>query len=211
MTPHQTAPLSPAVAAARHRFTVRETILSCQGCHLPGTTAQAPVPFKGPTPARVLVIGEAPGAEEDRRGQPFVGPSGQLVDRLLRSVLLDPQTFCWTNTAQCYPAAQPPPESIRACEGNVRAVIRLADPEWVILMGAVPLKAYGHPRASILKVSGRPFLAEAGPLRSRLVFPCVHPAWALRNGRSGENRMQADLATFRDLLHGRLTLGDIPR
>ncbi len=152
----------------------------------------------GNAAARVMVIGEAPGGEEDRLGLPFVGPAGQLLDRMFAAIGLsraapDPGAALYiTNALPWRPTGNrtPTPEEIALFRPFVARHVELADPDILVLMGNVPcLSVLG--RAGILGMRGT--WTEA---LSRPVLPMTHPAYLLRNV-SAKREAWADLLALK--------------
>lgn len=177
---------NPEVDLLIRRHRARQAILDCHSCSILAKGGRGPVPFRGPTPAPVLIIGEAPGYTEDRQQQPFVGSSGTLLASTLHNAGLDISSCCITNVANCFPGVGIPPtrESVMACSRHLRNVIKLADPTWILALGAWATSMAGAPikpaLVKITKVHGRPFRSASGPMIGKLVFPTYHPAAALR-------------------------------
>lgn len=166
------------MTTARHvqeKVGLRRQIFGCQNCDL-RVGCHAPVPFAGPTPNRLMVVGEAPGADEDKQGEPFVGKSGKLLRRLIREVGMDDKKMAWANTVCCYPHGTPKATHVEACRYNLRRQMELVDPFHVLLVGGVALGSF-RPDLRISQVHGRLFvLSKNGPV----CFPILHPAAALR-------------------------------
>lgn len=176
------------------RLEVMEQIITCERCELVDG-CKSPVPFFGPTPCRVAVVGEAPGQQEDDQGRPFIGPAGQMIRSHLQELRIDPESLAWVNTVSCFPHGTPTVDHIDACEGNKKAQVQLIDPEFVLLLGKVPL--FGQNRdVDAKRVRGHAFLVDG-----RVNMPTYHPAAALRNG-SFEKAMHEDLETFKQLIDG---------
>lgn len=195
-----------ALTVATERGRVMGTIQDCTACELHsanGGPATAPVPFRGAAPSPYMILGEAPGAYEDKLGRPFVGSSGKYLDRALREHAL-PSLSEWfvTNVVCCRSIGTPPPDAVTACNTLLRAQLRLCDPEWVLALGATALAAV-IPKAKISHVHGRPFYVPAGCFIGRWVFPTFHPAAALRDDSRGAD-IQADLSTLSELIGGTL-------
>jgi DNA polymerase len=133
--------------------------------------------------ARVLVLGEAPGAEEDREGRPFVGPAGQLLDKMFEAIGLarrspDPATALYiTNVLPWRPPGNrdPEPAEIAMTLPFVERHIALVDPEVIVVMGNTPLFALTGAKG-ILRARGTWAQALGKPL-----LPMTHPAYLLRN------------------------------
>ena len=130
---------------------------------------------KGPADARVLFIGEQPGDVEDRKGEPFVGPAGKLLDRALAEAGIDRDQTYVTNAVKHFRFTQPGkrrlhqtpgPEHVAACKPWLDAELALVDPELVICLGATAAKAMFGPSFRITKQRGQLMPWEARP-RSR--------------------------------------------
>ncbi|RIL08598.1 uracil-DNA glycosylase, partial [bacterium] len=135
--------------------------------------------FRGNPAARLMLIGEAPGAEEDIQRKPFVGPSGQLLDQILRSVDLDPATdVIVTNAVFRRPPNNrvPTPEEIAWYRPFLLEIIRLVDPAIILLVGAVALRSVLDEKRGITQVRGG-WMDWNG----RHVMAIFHPAYLLRN------------------------------
>ena len=75
--------------------------------------------MRGPTPTRIAVVGEAPGAVEDREGKPFVGPSGMAAARWLTEAGVNVDDIAWLNVVSCYPNRTPNPREVEACQSTL--------------------------------------------------------------------------------------------
>jgi uracil-DNA glycosylase family 4 len=178
-----------AAPTPSERLLVQGSILDCTACEL-HAQCTAPVPFSGPSPATIAVLGEAPGEQEDIQGRPFVGPAGQLIRRLLREVAgVDPESCAWFNVASCWPRGTPSPEHIAACAGNRERQLAHLSPTWLLVLGSVALQAL-RPELTITRGRGRPFLYN-----DVVTMACYHPSAALRN-RMMENPLRDDLRKF---------------
>ena len=152
------------------------------------TAAERPDPLRelsdnlvfgeGDPDARLMLIGEAPGEEEDRAGRPFVGRAGQLLDRVLASVNLDRDDVYITNMVKFRPPGNrnPRPEEIAASEAVLLEQIRLIRPQVLATLGNVPTQYFLGTKEGITRTHGKWF--EWHGLR---VFPLYHPAYLLRN------------------------------
>lgn len=189
----------------RERLDVMEQVITCEACDLV-TGCTGPVFMTGPTPARIVVLGEAPGKQEDEQGAPFVGPAGQLMRRTLTDAGFDVDAdIVFVNTVSCLPnrsptAPTPEWEHVIACTPNKNDQIELADPRLVLTVGKVALKSCR--RELDMKVRGRPFLHNG-----RVTFATYHPSAALRNGNY-EEAMLADVAAFRELYDAYVVRGE---
>lgn len=176
---------------------LRQTILGCTACDLCGTRTQA-VPGVGSLGADLLLIGEAPGLEEDRRGEPFVGRSGQLLDRMLAAIGLDRQTVYITNVVKCRPPENrdPKAEEVQACAAYLRRQIELIDPKVILSVGRISAQSLLESDQTIGRLRGRwhRFGENGTPLRVT-----YHPAYLLRS--PGQKRKSwDDLKAVRALL-----------
>ena len=165
----------------------------------------------GPADADLLFVGEAPGANEDEQGEPFVGRSGDVLDDTLCEVGLDRGDVRITNCVRCRPPDNRDPhrEELGNCRGYLEAEIDRIDPELVITLGKVPAQ---HLLERDVAVTG-----EAGDVadvavegRPRRVMVCVHPAATLYDP-SQQDTFESTLrkaADFTDGASGQKRLGD---
>jgi uracil-DNA glycosylase len=139
--------------------------------------------FADGTPAgRVMVIGEAPGRDEDRIGKPFVGRAGQLLDKMLASIGLSRQRNCYiTNVINWRPPGNrdPSPEEAAVCLPFLRRHIELANPALIVLLGAVAARHVMGISDGIMKSRGRWLQYRVGD-HLVPVMPTLHPAYLLR-------------------------------
>ena len=170
-------------------------IRTCQKCPL-SQLRLAAVPGEGPGNAEILFIGEAPGANEDRQGRPFVGKSGRLLEKLLADIHLTREDVFITNIVKCRPPANrdPLPAEIAACTPWLEQQIALIDPLLIITLGRFSMTHFFGPEARITRVHGQPLLQE-----NRAIVPMFHPAAALRNP-TWKKAMQEDFAAIPGLL-----------
>lgn len=177
------APFRPGLPEEVPRGEDLESLLRemvcCTRCDLaPGRTQV--VIGAGSHTARVVFIGEAPGAQEDRTGRPFVGRAGQLLDRLLASISLDRDDIFITNIVACRPPENRTPRvaEIRAHAPWVDEQLRLIAPDLIITLGRVALNFF-IPGARITELTGVVQEIKRNG-RSLLLLPLFHPAAALR-------------------------------
>lgn len=172
-----------------NRLEVVEQIITCTACEL-HNQCSGPVPMRG-EPSQVVVVGEAPGETEDLQGQPFVGPSGKLLQGMLDEFAFPPVGFA--NTISCYPHGTPTWEQMAACAGNKWTQIDYFDPQFVLVVGGVALKGM-RPDLGLKRGRGRPFRHK-----ERILYATYHPAAALRHAPY-EDAMRADLERFRHII-----------
>lgn len=148
------------------------------------------VPEAGPP--RFALVGEAPGAQEDASGHPFVGKSGALLDLLLAEAGLDRREGAVLNVVKCRPPGNrtPKPAEVARCSGWLRRQLELLDPPVVVALGLSAAKWFLGPRTVLAQVRGRPHLLEG-----RQVWATYHPSAAIRFGPNGAPRagLLADL------------------
>lgn len=150
----------------------------CQRCEL-GKTRTHAVVGRGNLQATIMIIGEAPGQQEDETGLPFVGKSGQLLDKILASVELNPDNDVYIcNIVKCRPPENrvPTPDEMAACKPYLLEQIRLVNPKIILLTGATAVKAVTGDKRPITKIRGQ-WLEWSG----RLCMPIFHPSYLLRN------------------------------
>jgi DNA polymerase len=178
---------------------VRQTALSCTLCPLAG--GRTTVVFgEGDPRAGLMVVGEGPGREEDLQGRPFVGRSGQLLDRLLlEEAGLDRQQVYIANVVKCRPPGNrdPLPEEIATCRPYLDQQIALIGPRVILTLGNFASRALLGTSEGITRLRGRtwPF-GSAGTV----IVPTFHPAAALRGGGEVVARMRADFVRARSVL-----------
>jgi uracil-DNA glycosylase family 4 len=170
-----------AAAAATSLAELQAALESFEGCALKRTATNT-VFADGVPHARVMLIGEAPGRDEDRIGKPFVGRAGQLLDKMLASIGLDRKTNAYiTNVINWRPPdnRDPTPEEAAACLPFLRRHIELADPAVIILLGAVAARHVVGLSEGIMKLRGRWLEYRVGDHMVPLM-PTLHPAYLLR-------------------------------
>jgi len=140
--------------------------------------------------ARLMVVGEGPGAEEDRQGLPFVGRSGQLLDRLLVEELgMTRDAVYIANVVKCRPPGNrdPRPEEVDACSPWLDTQLELIEPAVVVTLGNFAARRLLGSTQGITALRGRTY-----PFRSGVLVPTLHPAYALRGGGGVLAQMRAD-------------------
>ena len=181
-----------SAAAAADLLSLAVLARSCTACPELAATRTQVVVGDVPTGARLLVMGEAPGATEDQTGHPFVGRSGQLLDELLAEVGLDRAAVAVLNTAKCRPPGNRPPTRAEAtaCRPWAERQLALARPAVVVALGLSATRWFLGP-TSLAAVRGRVHDHPLAP-----VLPTYHPSAALRWGPGGEPRrlLREDLA-----------------
>ncbi len=171
-------------------------VCACTKCPLSGKRRNA-VPGDGPEDARVMFVGEAPGAQEDRQGLPFVGPAGRLLNELLAQAGLPRESVFITNIVKCRPPGNrdPLPSEIEACHDYLVGQIAAINPAAVCTLGSPALRTLIDPKLSISRVHGTS--QEQGGI---LYVPLYHPAAAIHNPSLRHTIVQ-DMAKVAPLLH----------
>lgn len=164
---------------------------ACTRCALSETRTQVVVGLTPPG-ARLLVVGEAPGAAEDESGLPFVGRSGQLLDRLLEEAGLPRDQVAVLNTVKCRPPDNrvPSREETAACRPWLQGQLADLEPALVVTLGLSATRWFLGP-VTLASVRGEVHLVDG-----RYVLPTYHPAAALRSGPGGTttHALRDDLA-----------------
>ncbi|HLO85601.1 MAG TPA: uracil-DNA glycosylase family protein [Nostocaceae cyanobacterium] len=151
---------------------------SCHRCELGNNRTHAVV-GRGNLQAQIMIIGEAPGQTEDETGLPFVGKSGQLLEKILASVNLSSEHDVYIcNINKCRPPENrtPTPEEMAACKPYLLEQIRLVNPKIILLTGATAVKGLLNDKRGITKIRG-----EWIEWEGRLCMPIFHPSYLLRN------------------------------
>ncbi len=137
------------------------------------------MPGVGPCPADVLIVGEAPGFNEDRQGEPFVGAAGKLLDTLLSRIGMSRSDVYITNVLKCRPPMNrdPMPNEAEACSPYLKQQMELIKPKVVLILGRHALEQLMPGQGSISRIHGS--LIRRGEVA---YIPLYHPAAALHNG-----------------------------
>ena len=217
----QTTPRPAARGAARKRVvatgsaaafipphptlpTLRAAAMHCRGCEL-WTRGTQTVFGEGPAHARVMIVGEQPGDQEDKAGHPFVGPSGRLLDRALEEAGIDRADVYVTNAVKHFKwergeksarriHKKPNDSEIRACHPWLDEEIRLVKPEVVVVLGATAAQSIMGKTFKVTKERGRAVKAPFGGT----VIASVHPSSVLR-APDAESRAEAEREFMADM------------
>jgi DNA polymerase len=174
-------------------------VSTCTKCPLHETRAKT-VFGAGNADAELMFVGEAPGAEEDRQGLPFVGRAGQLLNQLLEEIELSREQVFIANVLKSRPPGNrdPQPLEIEACKPYLFEQVRLIEPKVVCTLGNFATKLLSGSPVGITRVRGTPQVHELGG-RTVFLLPLLHPAAALRTPAMKE-QLREDLATVPGLL-----------
>jgi len=165
---------------------VRTLADGCRACDLWAKATQT-VFGHGPVPARLMLVGEQPGDQEDVRGEPFVGPAGRILDRALEEAGIDRERVFLTNVVKHFkwrPAPsgkrrlheRPNRVEIGACLPWVESELALVSPEALVLLGATAAKALVGSKVGVTRDHGKPLPSDLAPL----VVATIHPSAVLR-------------------------------
>ena len=172
---------------------LEQSMANCQDCPL-GKTRHKLVFGKGSPTALIMLIGEGPGADEDRLGLPFVGRAGQLLDKILAAAQLPMEDGEIANVVKCRPPGNrlPNPAETAACRVYLREQLRIIQPKIIVCLGAAATQLVVDPRAKITKLRGR--WVQKGEFR---IMPTFHPAALLRD-ESKKRPVWEDMQQVRD-------------
>lgn len=180
---------------------LKEAAQGCRGCHLYRDATQT-VFGEGPPSARVIMVGEQPGDQEDRQGRPFVGPAGKVLDEALKEAGIDRSTVFVTNVVKHFKFQprgkrrihkKPGAEEITACRPWLDAELRAVQPKALVALGATAAQALLGPQFRVTRERGVPVDSTLAPL----VMATVHPSSILRADE--EDKEEAMRALVDDL------------
>lgn len=174
---------------------IEENIGRCYRCEL-GTSRLNPVPGEGSPQANVIMVGEAPGAKEDKTGKPFVGSAGKVLDEVLTLAGIKREDVFITSILKCRPPGNrnPKAEEIKTCLPWLTKQIEALKPKVICTMGRFATKALAGMDRPITEVHGQ-FIEKEG----MIYFPIYHPAAILYNSKLREG-LEADLRKLKAYL-----------
>ena len=151
--------------------------LDCHACSL-RQTCLGVVVGEGPACARLMLIGEAPGKQEDQAGRPFVGAAGQLLDRILEAASIKRDTVYITNTVKCRPPANrtPAQQERDTCFPWLVRQVELIQPKIIVCLGALAAQTILGPEIRIIRDRGKIYQRKG-----KIIIPTFHPAALLRD------------------------------
>jgi len=175
---------------------INREVLGCRSCPLWRTRNRA-VPGEGPVSARCMLIGESPGADEDRAGRPFVGRSGRYLNGVLKESGLGRESLFITGSVKCHPPGNRDPRrgELESCRPYLERQVRAISPEVIVLLG---------------RIATRGFLGDVGMAEARgriwkrgvtKLLPTYHPAAAMRFPSRREH-FREDIRKLADMLGG---------
>ena len=177
---------SPAAIPQKHAAQIPQNdslarvaaeVRACTACRLHATRTNA-VPGVGPDGAALLFVGEGPGADEDAKGEPFVGRAGQLLTKIIESVQMKREDVFITNIVKCRPPGNrdPEPDEIAACRPFLERQVRLLQPRVICTLGRHAASTLLGKHESMARLR-----TERHTYAEIPVFPTYHPAALLRN------------------------------
>lgn len=167
---------------------IQQDLAGCQGCGLCAERTKVVFGVGNPH-ARLVLVGEAPGFQEDKQGEPFVGEAGRLLDRILFAMKLGREDVYICNVIKCRPPKNRDPEKaeITACEAFLKRQLAAVSPEMILCLGRFASQALLQTGEPIGKLRGRWQTYEGIPL-----MPTFHPAYLLRNP-AGKHQVWEDV------------------
>ncbi len=185
---------------------VAEAAANCRACRLAATRRKV-VFGSGDPRARLMFVGEGPGAEEDRQGLPFVGPAGELLTRIVRAIGLERDQVYIANVVKCRPPdnRDPAPDEAAACRGYLDAQIDLVRPLVLVALGRVAAQALLGTAAPISRLRGDWHVVRGVATRAT-----YHPAALLRNAALKRPAWE-DMQLVRERLRELSEVGGSPR
>lgn len=171
--------------------------MQCTVCRLAETRTNVVFGIGDPE-ASLMLVGEAPGKNEDIQGEPFVGAAGQLLDELLGGIGVQRDDVYIANVLKCRPPGNrdPKDDEIDACKGYLREQIRMIHPDVVVTLGNFATKLLVPTEIGITRMRGRRIAWWLGAT----LIPTFHPAAALRGRPQVKEQMREDFALAADVL-----------
>lgn len=193
-----------ARAAARKAATLDElesALRAFDGCGLKATAKNLCF-YRGAPRARLMIVGEAPGREEDLEGKPFVGRAGQLLDKMLAAISLREQDVHITNVVYWRPPGNrtPTPQESQVCRPFLERQMELVEPDIVLLLGGAAAKQVLDVAEGIMRIRGKWREIQSGP-RAIKTMATLHPAYLLRTPAAKRHAWR-DLLAVRAALDG---------
>jgi DNA polymerase len=176
---------------------IRDEIgMDCRRCKLCSLGRSQIVFGMGHPKARLMFVGEAPGEEEDARGEPFVGKSGQLLTKIIEAIGLSREQVYIANVIKCRPPANrnPEPDEVASCEPYLFRQIDVIQPRVIVPLGKFAAQSLLKTTDPITKLRGRQF-----EYRGAVLIPTFHPAYLLRNP-SAKREVWDDMKKVREIL-----------
>lgn len=176
---------------------MRVNITNCINCNL---CEGGKVPGEGNSQSDIMIVGEAPGEHEEKLGRPFVGPSGQLLDRIIGAAGWNRSRIYLTNIIKCRPShngknIQPNARQIAACSGHLKSEINAIKPRVVICLGSVAANTLIHPKFKITEEHGRWFEIS----QNVKAIAIYHPSYILYKGEGTQEQEDVKFEVWEDI------------
>jgi DNA polymerase len=177
-----------STGASENLTILRNAVAQCTACSLHKTRTQT-VFGVGNLQARLMLIGEAPGFYEDKKGEPFVGRAGQLLNTMLQAIGLDREAVYIANVLKCRPPdnRDPMPEEVRQCTGFLTKQIEVIQPKLLLALGRVAAHYLLDTQASLGQMRGKLHTYGAHDIPLIVTY---HPAYLLRNPQDKKKAWQ---------------------
>jgi uracil-DNA glycosylase family 4 len=198
------APDTPVAAASGDTLAAPEALVAlraeigpqCTRCKLHTLGRRQVVFGVGHPQARLMFVGEAPGEDEDKQGEPFVGRAGQLLTKIIEAIGLTREQVYIANVIKCRPPANrnPEPDEVETCEPYLFRQIAIIQPRIVVALGKFATQSLLQTTEPITRLRGRVF-----EFRGASLIPTFHPAYLLRNPPA-KREVWEDMKKVRDLL-----------
>lgn len=161
---------------------LKDTLIRFDGCNLKKTATNT-VFGDGHPQAKIMLIGEAPGADEDRQGKPFVGRCGKLLDKMLGAIKISRAECFITNVLPWRPPGNRPPtdDEIAVCLPFLKRQIELVNPDFILILGGIALKSVTDCEDSISRARGKWLDYKISEEKTALVLATYHPSYLLRS------------------------------
>lgn len=162
------------------RKRVRDEVKACTKCGL-RQRCTAPVPFSGSSSPRLVVVGEAPGKQEDEEGAPFVGPSGRLVRKWLADAGWGESDVAFVNAVSCFPNRTPTKDEVNACQTNIHKQLAYLGCNRLLVLGGIAVQSLRKQEIRVGDIRGLWWRVDRVPLDQTWALATWHPAAVLRN------------------------------
>ena len=188
------------VSSVADMASLKAALEGFDGCALKAT-AKTTCVWRGAERARVMIIGEAPGRDEDLAGQPFVGRAGQLLDRMLAAIDLDETSVHITNIVYWRPPGNrtPTPQETQICRPFLERQVELVQPEIILLLGGAAAKTVLDTADGIMRLRGKWREVTVGSVKLQ-ALATLHPAYLLRTP-AAKRMAWRDLLTLKNVIN----------
>lgn len=192
-----TTPSPPQCATDSRWETLQTTVANCTKCALHATRTQT-VFGVGDPQADLIIVGEAPGAQEDRQGEPFVGRAGQLLNNMLAAIQLERSAIFIANILKCRPPnnRDPEPEEVAQCTPYLEQQLAHIKPKLILAVGRIAAHFLLQQKTSLSRLRGQQFSYGAQQIPLMVTY---HPAYLLRNPKD-KSKSYEDLLRVEDFL-----------